>query len=209
MNNELSLIKKADMEKLCALYVKQNIAETLTKAEFHQFLSLAYTLQLNPLKREIYAIKYGSKFNILVGYQIYLSKTVQLGKLESYNIEIQDDAQGLPEKGTITVKRTDQIQPVKIDYKFKEWAMYDRTGKLQSLWATKPTFMFRKTILATAFREVFPEILGSMPYTNEELWYQNQANEAAIKANIEEEEAAIKANIEEEEGAANETENGN
>lgn len=197
-NKELSLITQADMEQLCALYVKQNIAETLTKAEFNQFLSLAYTLQLNPLKREIYAVKYGSKFNILVGYQVYLSKTVQLGKLENYNIEIQDDAQGLPEKGTITIKRKDRSQPVKIDYKFKEWAMYDRTGKLQSLWATKPTFMFRKTILATAFREVFPEILGSMPYTNEELWYQNQANEAAIKVNIEEEGVTT-----------NETENGN
>lgn len=198
-NNELSLIKKADMEQLCMLYVKQNITEKLTMGEFQQFLSLAYSLQLNPLKREIYAVKYGSKFNILVGYQVYLTKTAQLGKLENYNIEIQDDAQGLPEKGTITIKRTDQSQPVKIDYKFKEWAMYDRTGKLQSLWATKPTFMFRKTILATAFREVFPEILGSMPYTNEELWYQDKTNEAAIKINIEEEEGAV----------TNETENGN
>jgi hypothetical protein len=47
------------------------------------------------------------------------------------------------------------------------------TGK--SLWASKPITMLKKVAMAQAFRLAFPDELGGMPYTSDELGTDEQA----------------------------------
>ena len=51
--------------------IKTLFAPTLTDSEFNYFLGLAKSLNANPFKREIYAIKYGNQLSIFCGRDLY------------------------------------------------------------------------------------------------------------------------------------------
>lgn len=125
------------------------------------FYGIALTLNLNPLKREIYAVKYGDNFNIITGYEVYLKRAERTGLVDGWEAKV--DGEGPKMIATCTVWRKDRSKPVSIDAWFTEY----NTG--QSLWKTKPRTMLRKVAIAQAFRMAFPDDLGGMPYTAEEI----------------------------------------
>ncbi|MFH1788039.1 MAG: recombinase RecT, partial [Candidatus Altiarchaeota archaeon] len=73
--------------------VKKYIAPTATDAELWLFMGLAQAHGLNPLKREIHFVKYGTgegaKANIIIGYEVYLKRAMATGKLAWWNVEIE------------------------------------------------------------------------------------------------------------------------
>lgn len=175
-------------KKAITYYLQQN-SHKLTKPQCEQFLSLCVVHNLNPLLREVYAISYGGQLNIVTAYQVYLKKVEATGLLDGYEIDIIKGQDGTIERANMEIWRKDRSKSIKLSLSFDEWAQKDKSGQLTSMWKSKSEFMFRKTILSIGLREAFPQTLGTMPYTNEELWYSNAENERIISENIKQSEA--------------------
>ena len=138
--------------------VKKFIAPNATDKEPFMFMGIAKSYGLNPLKREIHFVKYGSApASIIVGYEIYLKRAERTGKLDGWKCWIEGD------KAIIEIKRKDQSIPIKWEVDRKEF------DKQQSTWKAMPNFMLKKVAIAQGFRLAFPDELGGLPYLAEEL----------------------------------------
>ena len=133
----------------------------LTEQQKALFYKVAISCNLNPVKREVYAIPYGSNFNIITGYEVYLKRAERTGLLEYWEatVEKRDDEY----VGLCTIKRRDRSRPTTIEAWFNEY------NQGNNMWKTKPRTMIRKVAIAQAFRMVFSEELGGMPYTSDEM----------------------------------------
>ena len=146
---------------------------SLTKEQFNLFVATARECCLNPVKREVYAVVYNDyksgekKMNIITGYEVYLKRAERTGKLNGW--ECHTDGQGQQMKAVVTIDRKDWEHPFKHEVYMSEY----NTGK--SLWSTKPITMLKKVAMAQAFRLAFPDELGGMPYTSDELGTDEQA----------------------------------
>ena len=144
----------------------------LTPAQFNLFVATARECCLNPVKREVYAVTYNDyksgekKMNIITGYEVYLKRAERTGKLNGW--ECHTDGQGQQMKAVVTIDRKDWEHPFKHEVYMSEY----NTGK--SLWSTKPITMLKKVAMAQAFRLAFPDELGGMPYTSDELGTEEQ-----------------------------------
>lgn len=176
-------------QKIITTYLA-NTNTNLNKTQLEEFIMLCKTFNLNPLKREIYAIvrseydknlqKYIEKLTVVTNYYEYLKRADATGLLSGYNVEI-DLKSGI---GKFTGYRKDWKIPLTMTFFLDEWKQLKKDGSPMGLWASKPYFMFEKCIIANGLRRLFPNELGNMPYINEELWYQNQQNEAVIKEHM-------------------------
>ena len=138
--------------------IKKYIAPNATDKELFMFMGIAKSYGLNPLKREIHFVKYGSApASIIVGYEIYLKRAERTGKLDGWKCWIDGD------KAIIEIKRKDQSIPIKWEVDRKEF------DKQQSTWKAMPNFMLKKVAIARGFRLAFPDELGGLPYLTEEL----------------------------------------
>lgn len=177
-NKELVSLEKEIKESALVYLKNQN---NLNENEMREFILLCCQYKLNPLKREIYAVKYGNKsLQVITNYYEYLKRADATGLLEYYNVEIEEN-NSVPTIGWFIAKRKDQSKELRMKFVFKEW------NQAQSLWLSKPFFMFDKCIIANGMRRLFPNELGNMPYVNEELWYWNKDNEEIIKEHIKQE----------------------
>lgn len=168
----------------------QNQNTKLEPSELKEFVMLCKAHNLNPIKREIYAVKYGNKFNVITNYYEYLKRADATGLLEYANVEMVDGDNGKPIKAIFIGKRKDQSKELRMEFYFSEW----NSG--QSTWLTKPHFMLDKCAIANGLRRLFPNELANMPYVNEELWYWNKQNDEIVKEHIAIEEKKETPNIE-------------
>ena len=146
--------------------VKKYIALNSTDAELWMFMGLAKAYNLNPFKREIHFVKYGTgenaKANIIIGYEVYLKRAMATGKLAWWNVEI-DGSNASEMKAIFTAKRTDWEEPFK-------WEVYrSEFDKGLATWKSMPKFMLKKCAISQGLRLLFPEELGGMPYSPEEI----------------------------------------
>lgn len=133
----------------------------LTESQKTLFYQIAISCQLNPAKREVYAIPYGNNFNIIVGYEVYLKRAERTGNLEWWEAGVKKDGQEYI--GFCTIKRRDRAKETTIEAWFNEY------NQNNTMWKTKPRTMIRKVAIAQAFRMVFPDELGGLPYTADEI----------------------------------------
>lgn len=133
------------------------------------FLQLALRNQLDPFKREIYAITYKNKntgkndLSIVTGYQVYIQRAETTGKLNGWHCEVIKDAQGVLTGATITIHRKDFEHPFEWEVSLKEFT------KGQANWQQMPEFMIKKVCIGQGFRLAFPSELGGLPYLQEEI----------------------------------------
>ena len=155
-NNEMSL--KIDE-------IKKNIAPTATEQEFWLFINTAKALNLNPIKREIYFVKFGDRANIVTGYQVYLERALKSKLVEYWNVEVEkpDPKDRSTWVGIFTGKRTDWTK------EFVWHVPMVEVDKKQSTWNLMPEFLLKKNTLSQGIRMMIPEILSGMPYTIEEV----------------------------------------
>lgn len=142
--------------------VKKYIAPNASEKELFFFMGLCQTYGLNPLKKEIYFVKYGNQAgSIVVGYETYIKRAERSGRLDGWEVELGKDEIG--QKATITIHRKDRSHPF-------VWTVYRTefdSGKAN--WAKMPLFMLRKVAISQGFRLAFPEEMGGMPYIPEEI----------------------------------------
>ena len=139
----------------------QNMGTQLPPAQAAQFLELCQAYKLNPFKREIYAVCYGNKFNIIFGYEVYLKRADRTGKLDGWQCVVNDDGT----KAKITIWRKDWSYP------FEHVVFMDEVRQNSPIWQKMPTFMMRKVCVEQGMRLAFPDEMGGMPYGEEEVSY--------------------------------------
>lgn len=139
----------------------QNMGTKLPPQQTAQFLELCQAYKLNPFKHEIYAVGYGGKFNIIVGYEVYIKRAERIGKLDGWKCVTNDNNT----KAKITIYRKDWKYP------FEHEVLMDEVKQISPIWGKMPIFMMKKVCIEQGFRLCFPDEMGGMPYGEEEVSY--------------------------------------
>jgi len=157
-----TLAPTEDYKKIAAHYLESmGMLKKFTKEEQGQFIDVCAAYGLNPIKKEVYGIKYGDKFNLIIGYESYIKRAERSGRLDGWNVEVIGT--GADMKAVLTIYRKDFKQPFKHEVYLEEYTTN------RDLWLKKPRTMIKKVAIAQGFRLCFSEELGGMPYTSEEL----------------------------------------
>jgi len=179
------IVKAESKEVVTDALVKQYIqtmmpTSGLTEAETIAFCTVAKQWGLNPFKREIYCIPYEKNvklpngqwakeraLSLITGYEVYLKKAVSTGKLDSWKVWTEGEAPKLKAKVEIYIRGSSHPFTWEVDY--EEYAQTDYKGNVNKMWSSKPKTMIKKVAVGQAFRMAFPEEMGGMPYTSDEL----------------------------------------
>ena len=142
-------------------------ANDLDEREKRQFIEVATEFALNPFKREIYCVPYktkdGRKLNLITGYEVYLKRAERTGRLNGWKVEVSGKRSSGDLKAVVTIWRKDWEQP------FVHEAYWAEYAQRNQMWDNKPVTMTKKVAIAQAFRMTFPDELGGIPYTSDEL----------------------------------------
>lgn len=170
-------------EKLLMDYLKAQCLG-LTQQQVDQFVAIALAFNLNPWKKEIYAVPYntkeGKKLSIVTGYEVYVKRADLNPNYDGFVTEWKGDFELktiqnkygynttiLAPKGVVSctciVHRKDRKCPTRCEVFFDEYDQHN------SMWQTKPRVMLEKVAIARALRLAFPNDFGGMPYASEEL----------------------------------------
>lgn len=187
MENEMVVSQNDVTQKLLLDYLIQSNSN-LTEHEQKMFISVAMAYGLNPFKREIYPVAYGSgdkrKLSIIVGYEIYLKRAERTGKLDGFEVSISGifkkgkiqkkkfdgsfyDVQGILPEGEVSATCTVWVKGKTHPVVWTVW--FDEYTQSNEMWLSKPRTMIKKVAIEQAFRIAFPDEMGGMPYAPEEL----------------------------------------
>lgn len=157
-NSELQVYQSKAIEYLNNMGMAQ-----IEKKHQNQFLEMCSTFKLNPFSRDVYAIAYKDKFNIIVGFEVYLRRASESGKLAGWKAWTTGSKENKNLKGCIEIHRKDFSAP------FYHEVDFDEYNTNQNLWVSKPKTMIKKVAMAQGFRLCFPEQLSGIGYTADEL----------------------------------------
>lgn len=165
-------------------------ANDLSQNEVKQFTEIAQAFQLNPFKREIYCIPYGEgekrRLSIITGYEVYLKRAERVGKLSGWKAWTEGDVKFTEKTKDIKTKAGGiwhkpykaaegnlralvEIHRVDWNTPFVHEVYLDEYYQDNEMWGSKPRTMLKKVAIAQAFRLAFPDEMGGMPYTRDEL----------------------------------------
>ena len=156
-------IKQFEAQPVEQYLSAMGLVKKLTANESQQFAAICQAYELNPFKKEIYAIKYGDTFSIIVGYETYIKRAERSGKLAGWSVATSGKLADNSLKAIITIYRKDWQQPFIHEVYFQE---YQQNTKI---WKEKPITMIKKVAISQGFRMCFSDELGGMPYTAEEV----------------------------------------
>jgi len=143
---------ESDWKKKLEL-VKSLVAKNCSNEEFGLLVHLANQYTLDPLKREIWAVKYGvSPAQIFVSRDGFLSIAHKTGQFDGMETTFKEpsDPKNLDDlTATCVVYRKDMTHPISVTVKMKE---YDSK---MSVWKSKPRTMLQKVAESQALRRAF------------------------------------------------------
>jgi phage recombination protein Bet len=146
--------------------IKRTIAVGASDDELQLFLYTAKKTGLDPLARQIYAIKRAGKMTIqtgIDGYRLIADRTRQLAGISDYVFDSEEGK--FPKKATVTVSKI--IDGLVRD--FTASARWDEYSQQSSpMWNKMPYLMLGKCAEALALRKAFPADLSGV-YTTEEM----------------------------------------
>ncbi|WP_133249517.1 recombinase RecT [Helicobacter cinaedi] len=160
LQNQNQIVASNEAAKSKAIEYLSSMGLNLPEAQKEQFIELCTGLNLNPFKREIYAVGYGQKFNIIVGYEVYLKKADMTGRCDGWSVRTEGQGNNL--KAIIEIHRKDYKFP------FVHEVMIEEYRQDTPIWKSKPHTMLKKVAMAQGFRLAFPSDFGSMPHIAEE-----------------------------------------
>lgn len=163
-----TVAEAVDFKAKAQEYLKSQ-GNKLPEKHLAQFLELAQSFQLNPFKREIYAIGYADKWNIVTGFEVYLKRAERSGLLDGWDVEDSGSVEKGDLKATITIYRKDRKYPFKHTVYYKEVVQKNKEGNPNSIWEKTPVYMTKKVAMSQGFRLCFPDELAGMPYVEDEM----------------------------------------
>jgi len=157
--------------------VKDTIAKAaeLTDNEFLLFIATAQRMQLDPLARQIHAVKRGGKLSIQVGIDGFRAIADRTGKLAGNDDPVfekhwaaQKELADYPQKATVTVHKlvAGEPRPFRASARWSEY--YPGKGSTGFMYRKMPFLMLGKCAEALALRKAFPAELGGV-YVPEEM----------------------------------------
>jgi|GEM_PF-7036843 len=130
--------------------VKAMCAKDCTNTEFGLLIHLAKTYQLDPLARQIWAVKYGNNpAAIFAGRDGFLAIAHRSGVFDGMQSGSRKDGNELV--GWAKVYRKDYSHPFEVEVYFDEYGKDARNP----LWRTKPRTMLQKVAEAQCLRKAF------------------------------------------------------
>lgn len=167
-NQEMQQVQQIDYKEKALEYLN-SMGNKLPNRYLTQFIEMAQAFNLNPFKREIYAVGYGENWNIITGYEVYLKRAERVEKLNGWKAWTEGDINNNTLKAIVRIKRKDWEEPFIHEVYYEEVVNKNKDGKPNAIWAKMPKFMTKKVAIAQGFRMCFPDEFGGMPYTNDEI----------------------------------------
>lgn len=159
-----------DPKNLTKETIKKYLCATATDQELTMGLQIAKSFGLNPLKREIYFVKYGSNpMSVLTGYEVYLKRAERSGKYAGMRAWTEGSVEGKDLKGCVEVYVKGWEKPLIHEVDYTEYVQFKSDGTINKFWKTKPKTMIKKVAIAQGFRLAFPDETDGMPYTDAEV----------------------------------------
>lgn len=156
--------------------IKKFLCPKASDQELMLGLQIAKTFNLNPLKREIYFVKYkeDQPMQVLTGYEVYLKRAERSGKYNGLDIKSEGSVTTGDLKAIVKVYRKDWDNPLTHEAFYSEYVQVKKdyqTGKIEpnTFWKNKPITMIKKVAVSQAFRMAFPDEFDGMPYTSDEV----------------------------------------
>lgn len=150
--------------------IKKYLCPLASDQELMLGLQIAKTFNLNPLKREVYFVKYGTNpMQVLTGYEVYLKRAERSGQYNGLEITSEGTLGENNLKAVVKVYRKDWTNPLKHEAYYSEYVQTKQDGTPNRFWATKPITMIKKVAVSQAFRMAFPDEFDGMPYTSDEV----------------------------------------
>lgn len=166
-NNKVALISENEITNFLD---SVGLGATLSDKEKVQFFNICKAYNLNPIKKEIYAVKYGnSPATIIVGFETYLKRAERSGLLDGHETITEGSIANGDLRAIITIYRKDWTRPFKHEVYYSEYVQKTSSGQVTKFWSEKPMTMIKKVAMAQGFRLCFSDELGGLPYTKEEI----------------------------------------
>jgi|DEB19_MinimDraft_3_1074340.scaffolds.fasta_scaffold20234_4 phage recombination protein Bet len=152
---------KINRDKLWEL--RDTICPNMNQDEFNQFWHMVERSQLDPLARQIYAIRRGGKLTVTVGidgFRLIADRTGVFGGMDDVIFDNEEN----PKKATITVYKF--VQGVRCATTASaRMAEYNQNN---TMWRRMPCTMLGKVAESLALRKAFPAELSGL-YTEDEM----------------------------------------
>lgn len=158
MSKELTT-KSTQTDLLASL--RDTVAPGLTNAEFLLFSEIVKATGLNPVTKEIWAIKAGGRLQIMTGINGFLKIANSHPQFDGMELSYEWDGKALL-SATAKVYRKDRRFPSVATAYIAEYA------KQTPIWKQMPSIMLGKCAKSLAIREAFINELGGL-YTQEEM----------------------------------------
>jgi hypothetical protein len=172
--------------KIIEAFDAMGIMAKLDEPQKKLFIAVAREFQLNPLRREIHAVRMGGDGEEsggtlvpVVGYEVYIDRAEATGRLEYWYLEETGeidpaDWRKSSYRVTLVLKRRDWPKEFRWTVRYIESVglKYNKTKggyEPNSMWRKRGHFMTQKCTIGQGFRMVFREILRGMPYVDAEI----------------------------------------
>lgn len=155
--------------------LKATVAQGLTNEEFALFAQHCKGTGLNPFKKEVWAIKAGSRLQIMTGINGFLAIANSHPQFDGMEVEVDSDEK--PTKAVCRVYRKDRKYPAEGVALLKEY------GRDTPIWRQMPRVMLTKVAKSIALREAFPQELNGM-YTAEEMPAEYSAEKLELAESV-------------------------
>ena len=184
MSNEL-----INYEQLAKDFLNTLTCEQLTAQEQQQFIMLAQGYNLNPFKKEIYAIKFNNKFQIVVSYLIVLATGQSQPGYDGFKIEYYSNDKRVicfnsltPNLVAVTTIYKRDANNVRYEYtqttvNLNEYSQQRNNGFAKSAF----TSWAEKIAITNAFRRSFAGTLNNVYIEDELLDFTKPAKITPIK----------------------------
>lgn len=164
--------------------LKNHLCSDLDEQEFKLFLYVCKARGLNPLLRQIYAVKYPGwggkpgKVSHITSIEGFLLIAERTGEYEGYEDELVYDKKGNAIARCTVFRKGKRPARVECDYwEFCQTVRDNKGGDVPNkMWRKMPRWMLQKCALARALDRAFPEELGGL-YIQDEMPSQHEVLE--------------------------------
>lgn len=157
--NDKQLMTQNSVEMLHTL--RNTVAPGLTDSEFALFAEIVKSTGLNPVTKEVWAIKAGGRLQLMTGINGFLRIANSHPMFDGMEVEFEKDGDRIV-AATAKVYRKDRRFPAVATAFMAEY------GKPTPIWKQMPSVMLAKCAKSLAIREAFVQELGGL-YTQEEM----------------------------------------